>query len=227
MKQLLKYDITLQWRQGFWLVYFIVSLVFLVILFSIPQHYRLPATIYILLSDTSVLGATFIGALILLEKQQNVLQSLFVTPLSLRHYLISKALSLTCLIFCMSLVIYLPVNAPGWHYVPVLFTTIVSSVIFTFLGMGVSARVRTVNQYLGGVIGLSMIIVIPVIPFIIFDYTEYLIVFPLNAALDMMISVIESSWTFINVIESIILVVWAFIGYCFAYQQFNRHVLNA
>lgn len=226
MKQLLKYDITLQWRQGFWLVYFIVSLAFLVILFSIPQNYRLPASIYILLSDTSVLGATFIGALILLEKQQNVLQSLFVTPLSVRHYLISKAVSLTVLIFCMSLLIYLPVNSPGWHYVPVLFTTIISSIIFTFLGMGVSARVRTVNQYLGGVIGLSMIIVIPVIPFIIFDYTEYLLVFPLNAALDMMISVIEGSWTGINFAEMFILVLWTFIAYYYANRQFNKHILN-
>ena len=136
MKQLLKYDILLQWRQGFWFVYFIVSVAFLVLLFNIPQAHRLSATIYILLSDTSVLGITFIGALILLEKQQNVLNSLFVTPLSIRQYLISKTTSLTLLIFCMSLLIAIPTNPPGLHTIPVMLTVILSSVIFTLLGLG-------------------------------------------------------------------------------------------
>ena len=79
MKQLLIYDIKLQWRQGFWGIYFFLGLAFLLILFSIPPGERPMVSSLFILSDTSMLGIIFIGALVLFEKQQNVLQSLFVT----------------------------------------------------------------------------------------------------------------------------------------------------
>ncbi|MFC2124415.1 hypothetical protein ACFLU5_06355 [Bacteroidota bacterium] len=226
MKQLLKYDITLQWRQGFWLVYFIVSVAFVVILFNIPQTHRLPVTIYILLSDTSILGITFVGALILLEKQQNVLHSLFVTPLSIRNYLISKTTSLTLLITFMCLLILLPVNSPGWHFIPILCATILSSIIFTLLGLGISSQANTINQYLGRMIGFSIFIPVPVIPFIMFDNFKWLIIFPINAALDIMLNVIDGTATALIYIDLIILIFWTFIAYYFAYNEFKKHVLN-
>lgn len=226
MKQILKYDITLQWRQGFWLVYFIVSIAFLAILFNIPQSHRLAVTIYILLSDTSVLGITFVGALILLEKQQNVLQSLFVTPLTIAKYLISKTASLTLLILCMGLLILIPVNKPGWHFLPILSATVLSSIIFTLLGLGISAKANTINQYIGRMIAYSIIIPIPVIPFILLENFKWLIIFPINAALDIMITVVKGSTTPIMVLDFIILIFWTFIAYVYASNEFKKHVMN-
>jgi len=226
MKHLLKYDITLQWRQGFWFVYLIISVAFMVILFNIPQPHRLPATIYILLSDTSVLGITFVGALILLEKQQNVMQSLFITPLSVRQYLISKTASLTLLISCMCLLILIPTNTPGWHFIPLLLTTILSSVIFTLLGLGASARVSSINQYLIRIIGITIFIPIPLIPFIMFENFKWLIIFPLNAALDIMLTIIEGSVNTLIYLDLIILIIWIFITYYYACHQFNKYILN-
>ena len=226
MKQILKYDITLQWRQGFWLVYFIVSIAFLILLFNIPQTHRLAVTIYILLSDTSVLGITFVGALILLEKQQNVLQSLFVTPLTIRKYLISKTASLTLLILCMGIFILIPVNPFGWHFIPILLATVLSSIIFTLLGLGISARANTINQYLGRMIAFSVIIPLPVIPFIMMENYKWLIIFPINAALNIMIKVVKGSITSIMVVDIFILIFWSFIAYAYAYKEFKKHVIN-
>ncbi len=80
MKDLLIKDIQLQWRQGFWLVYFIVSVIYVLVLLNIPAENRMMVSLIMILSDTSMLGVIFIGALILLEKQQKVIHSLFVHP---------------------------------------------------------------------------------------------------------------------------------------------------
>ena len=68
MRELLRKDILLQWRQGFWLVYFIVSIIYVIILLNIPRENRMMVSLIMILSDTTMLGVIFIGALILLGK---------------------------------------------------------------------------------------------------------------------------------------------------------------
>ncbi|MCK5691528.1 MAG: hypothetical protein KAI08_01735, partial [Bacteroidales bacterium] len=80
MKLLLKKEITLQWRQGFWLVYFVFTAIYVTVLLNLPEKNRMLVSLILILSDTTMLGIIFIGALVLLEKQQAVIQSLFVTP---------------------------------------------------------------------------------------------------------------------------------------------------
>ncbi|MBE9518380.1 MAG: ABC transporter permease, partial [Bacteroidetes bacterium] len=68
MKQLLKKEITLQWRQGFWLVYFVFTAIYITVLLNLPQKDRMLVSLILILSDTTMLGVIFIGALVLLEK---------------------------------------------------------------------------------------------------------------------------------------------------------------
>ena len=75
MKELLKKEITLQWRQGFWLVYFVVSAIYVIVLFNVPLEKRMMVSLILILSDTTMLGVIFMGALVLLEKQQLVIHS--------------------------------------------------------------------------------------------------------------------------------------------------------
>jgi len=65
MKDLVRKEILLQWRQGFWLVYFIVCFIYVVILLNIPGGNRMMVSLIMILSDTTMLGVIFIGALIL------------------------------------------------------------------------------------------------------------------------------------------------------------------
>ena len=109
MKELLKKEITLQWRQGFWLIYFVFTAIYIAILLNIPEKNRMLVSLILILTDTTMLGVIFIGALVLLEKQQSVIQSLFVTPLEPAQYIWSKTISLTLIAVSMSVLIYLPV----------------------------------------------------------------------------------------------------------------------
>ena len=79
MKELLKKDITLQWRQGFWLIYFVVSAIYILVLLNVPMEKRMMVSLILILTDTTILGVLFVGALVLLEKQQAIIHSLFVT----------------------------------------------------------------------------------------------------------------------------------------------------
>lgn len=87
MLKLFKYDISIQLRSGYWTVYGIIGLIYILILVNLPVNIRDDVAIFLIFSDTSVLGLIFVGALVLLEKQQGVLQSLSVTPLKLTDYL--------------------------------------------------------------------------------------------------------------------------------------------
>ena len=225
--QLLKFDITLQWRQGFWLVYFVVSAIYCVILLNAPAENRFFVTSLLILSDTSLLGIIFVGALILLEKQQNVLQSLFVTPLSLHQYLISKTASLTLIAICMSMLIYVIPNGLSANILTIVGVIISSSVIFTLLGIGVAASVKTLNQYITGVLLCSVIIIAPTILFLTMENMDILIFFPINAAIELMLSCTEAVPAGQILLSVSILFFWCALAYRFAFMRYQKHVLKS
>ena len=226
MKQLLLYDIKLQLRQGFWTIYLILSFAFLLILFNIPIENRQMFSSLFILADTSMLGIIFVGALILFEKQQNVIQSLFVTPLPLRNYLMSKTLSLGLLVFSMSLFIYLPSSPFDMRILIIIPIVIITSTMFTLLGLGISAKVKSINQYFVMIISASMLIVIPTALFLTLDSAKWLIIFPYNAAVDLLLTPFNKLTTANIFIDAMLLVGWTAASYWFAYRQFSKSVLS-
>lgn len=225
MLKLLVYDINIQWRSGYWSVYSIMGLLYILILLNIPVNIRDEAAVAIIFMDTSVLGLIFVGALVLFEKQQGVLQSMTVTPLKLNTYIFSKVLSLTLLSTVISTVIWI---VPLWSlkgYGYILSGVILSSFVFTVFGLGFSSGVNSFNQYLARIFIGSLIFSLPVLPFIIFPEMVWLIVFPANAALDLFLQVSEGSFSLIQIIDIILLVIWIFIMLSFARKQFKKNNL--
>lgn len=225
MKELLKKDILLQWRQGFWLVYFIISFIYVVILLNVPVHKRMTVSMVMILSDTTMLGIIFIGALILLEKQQSVNHSLFVTPLKPSTYILSKTISLSIIALTMSFLIYLPT----WHvslYTPIVFITIICTAgIFVMFGIGIAARVDTINQYFGRLMLFSILILIPVIPYMILEQHRGFLLFPYIASLDIMLGEFNEISATRLLIDFISMGIWGWLAYRFSIQQVNRHLV--
>lgn len=226
MRTILIYDIKLQWRQGFWAIYTLLAIVFLLIIFSLPNENRQLAASLFVLSDTSMLGIMFIGALVLFEKQQNVLQSFFVSPLRLSSYLWSKTCSLGLLIFCMSLLIYLPSCRIDRNIITFLFVVLCSSATFTLMGLGLSARVKTVNQYFLLIIGASVLIVLPIVAYFVSGQMLWMAVFPNIAAIELIQSPIKNHSPISYVFYFAMMLLWNLLAYYFAYYQFKQHVLT-
>jgi len=225
MLKLLVYDINIQWRSGYWSVYGIMGILYIIILLNVPINIRDEAAVGIIFMDTSVLGLIFVGALVLFEKQQGVLQSMTVTPLKLNTYIFSKVISLTLLSTVVSTIIWI---IPLWSlkgYGYILSGVILSSVVFTIFGLGFSSGVNSFNQYLARIFVGSLIFSFPVFPYIIFPEMVWLIIFPTNAALDLFLQVSEGSFTIIQIIDIILLVIWIFVMLLFARKQFKKNNL--
>jgi fluoroquinolone transport system permease protein len=225
MLKLLVYDINIQWRSGYWSVYGIMGILYIIILLNVPINIRDEAAVGIIFMDTSVLGLIFVGALVLFEKQQGVLQSMTVTPLKLNTYIFSKVISLTLLSTVVSTIIWI---IPLWSlkgYGYILSGVILSSVVFTIFGLGFSSGVNSFNQYLARIFVGSLIFSFPVFPYIIFPEMIWLIIFPTNAALDLFLQVSEGSFTIIQIIDIILLVIWIFVMLLFARKQFKKNNL--
>jgi fluoroquinolone transport system permease protein len=225
MLKLLKYDIDIQWRSGYWSVYSIMGFLYILILLNIPISIRDEAAIAIIFMDTSVLGLIFVGALVLFEKQQGVLQSMSVTPLKLNTYICSKVLSLTLLSLVISSLIWIiPLRTlQGYGYI--LSGVALSSVVFTIFGLGFTSGVTSFNQYLARIFMGSLIFSLPVFPFILFPEMSWLIIFPTNAALDLFLQTLNGTFSIIQIIDILFLVIWTFIMMIFARKQFKKNNL--
>lgn len=225
MNELLKKEITLQWRQGFWLVYFVFTAIYVTVLLSLPETNRMLVSLILILSDTTMLGVIFIGALVLLEKQQAVIQSLFVTPLEPSQYIWSKTISLSLIAISMSILVYLPV----WHfneYTLLLLACIAFTAgTFVLLGLGLAARIDTINQYFGLLMGVSMLLVLPVLPYMLLDQHPLFLFLPYVASLDLMLGALNPLPIWRIMLDICLLLAWGYLAYRYALRRVTRYLV--
>ncbi len=225
MKELLKKEITLQWRQGFWLVYFVFTAIYVSVLLSLPEKNRMLVGLILILSDTTMLGVIFIGALVLLEKQQAVIQSLFVTPLEPSQFIWSKTISLSLITISMSILVYLPV----WQfnaYTLLLFTCIAFTAgTFVLLGLGLAARIDTINQYFGLLIGFSILLILPVLPYMLLEQHPAFLILPYVASLDLMLGAMSPLPLWRILVDIVLLLAWGYLAYRFAIRRVTRYLV--
>ena len=105
----------------------------------------------LLFFDPAIIGILFIGALVLFEKSENVLQALVITPMKTDDYLLSKITSLTILsiISASIFVILLNIFSGIDFNIPYLAISIIlTSVMLILLGFILVSRVNSINEYL-------------------------------------------------------------------------------
>jgi len=116
----------------------------------------------LLFFDPALIGIMFVGALVLFEKSENVLQALVITPMRTDDYLLSKIISLTLLsllsafLFMGLMVLF---NEASFNLFYLVVGISLTSVMLILLGFILVSRVNSINGYLLGMmigfIGLS------------------------------------------------------------------------
>jgi fluoroquinolone transport system permease protein len=105
----------------------------------------------LLFFDPAIIGIMFIGALVLFEKSENVLQALVITPMKVDDYILNKIISLTILsmisaiIFVVLLNIF---NGTDFNIQYLAISIILTSVMLILLGFILVSRVKSINEYL-------------------------------------------------------------------------------
>ncbi|MDR1530717.1 MAG: ABC transporter permease [Clostridiales bacterium] len=131
-------------------------------------------------SDPAAIGLFFMGAVVLLEKSQRVLNALAVSPVKIHEYMIGKIVSLAAVSALAALFIAL---AAGLDNIPtVLAATVLTSAVFTLLGLTAAAKINSLNQYLIVIVPLEVICILPPIIFL-FNQDAIARLYPLSASM--------------------------------------------
>ena len=139
-------DIRFQFKHGFYFLYAIFTLLYLLILFAIPEEFRSQAAALLIFSDPAMMGLYFMGGIVLLEKSQRVLDSLAVSPMRFREYLCAKVLSLAIISTLTGTVLTVAVAPESWP-IKVL-TVFFGSVFFSLMGLAASYYSDTLKDFI-------------------------------------------------------------------------------
>lgn len=188
----LKADVKFQFKQGFYTVYVLLTIMYMVILSPLSREIKEILVPLVVFSDPSMVGFFFIGAISMLERVQGVMQYLAITPLRSREYLLSKVISLTLLALTAGTLITLliyegPVNWP-LLYVGIL----LSSSFFTLYGFKASASSHTMNQYFLNMIPYLLLVVLPCFSLLDFPYSWIFTPFPSVVGLKLVFGAFEN-----------------------------------
>lgn len=155
-----------QFRHKFYHACLIVNIIYIAILLNLPGELRPFIASMVIFSDPAMLGFFFISAILLLEKGDRILESLFATPLMLEEYITAKVISLGFLSLITSLAITLITIESRVDYLWLMVGVLLTAGTFTLFGLAFTAWIKTVNQFLIISIFFSMIAVVPVIGYL-------------------------------------------------------------
>lgn len=185
MVQALIADLKFEQKQGFFMIYLVISFLYILLLTQIPESFRMQILPFVIFSDPSVLGLFFIGGILLLEKQQGILQSIVVTPLSSMEYMISKVASLTLVALFAGILISAFIAGQEVNYFSLMVGIILTSSFFTLMGILIACRARTVNGFFVKMIPVMLLLVLPAFLLIPFWDQGLLSIIPTVACLRM------------------------------------------
>jgi fluoroquinolone transport system permease protein len=173
----LRWDLSLQYRYGFYYVSLFIIVLMVALLSQIPAQ-NLPFLLPVfVLSALMVTTFYFMGALVLLEKGENTLHGLVVTPLRGSEFLLGRLASLTGLAVLETLFIVLPVYVllygyrlgfgGGFHFNPLwlLAGMILLGMLYCLLGFVAIAPYDAINEYLLPSVAYLMLLMLPLIDY--------------------------------------------------------------
>jgi len=223
----LKTDTRFQFKQGFYAVYILLTIMYLIIIQKIPEglirDYAVPVIIFF---DPSFVGFFFIGGIVMLEKQQGVIDLLSVTPLSPTEYLMSKSVSLGVLAVFASLIIAVAAHRGNFNLGLFMVSIFLTSVFFTLYGFIVAAGCRTINQYFIKMIPYMLLAMIPCFAVIDFNYSWLLRVLPSAAGLMLTIGVFRGIPAYEAALYIVFMCIWNILIFWAALKTYDKKVLS-
>ena len=156
---LVKGDIRFQWKYGFYFIYAVFTLLYILLLFAVPVSARRTLATVLVFTDPAAMGLFFMGAIVLLEKSQRVNCALAVSPVSYGEYVWAKLVSIAL----VGLLVGLLLAAMGGvhNFLSCALGVCLASFLFSMCGLVVAMRVNTLNQFLIFTIPFELMICLP------------------------------------------------------------------
>ncbi len=180
LRSLVLWDIRFQTRYGFYFLYAVLTAIYVAILSAVPESWREKAAAILIFSDPASMGLFFMGAIVLLEKSQRTPWALAVSPVRAAEYIAAKVMSLSAISLVVAAVLtaaagvdaganagaYGSVGAGAFGSVDsyiVLLGTVLSSAVFTLLGIIIATRISSLNQFILWTVPVELVCFVPAI----------------------------------------------------------------
>ena len=180
LKNLVQKDIFFQWKYGFYYIYALISIIYICVLNSLPEAYKNDVSTVLVFSDPAAIGLFFMGAIILLEKSQRILNAVAISPVKVMEYIFSKVIALAIISSIVSVVIAISTGMSNIFLV--IIGTVLTSIIFTLIGIIAATQIQSLNQFMFISLIIEIICFLPPIVNIFSDKFQFLKFFPLDAA---------------------------------------------
>lgn len=157
----IKGDMIFQWKYGFYGLYFLIVIIYLVIFSFFSGDVKNTIVSICVYSDPAAMGMFFMGALILLEKSQRITNSIAISPVTSEEYILGKVLSIGIISEIVGIV--LMVQGGSGSYILSSIGIFAGSVLFSLCGIIVGAKIESLNQYIVWTIPFEILGFVPVI----------------------------------------------------------------
>ena len=182
----MKWDVRLQWRNGFYYAAIVIVATFLLIFSQISvanMEWVLP---FMLINNMIVGTFYFMGALVLLEKDEGSLEARVTTPLRPAEYLAAKTVTISGLALLESVLIVMITARFNANWLLLLAGIMGTAVLLCLAGFVVVVRYDSVNEYLLPSVLYVMALCIPIVAYL-FSWDHWLLyLHPMQASLTLL-----------------------------------------
>lgn len=176
-------DIHFQWKYGFYFIYFILTVLYVCGIAALPEHWKTDIASIMIYSDPAAMGLFFMGAIVLLEKSQKVLNAMVVSPVKVSEYILSKTVALIAVSTVIALILGL---VSGSNHLPgIAVGTALTSAIFTMLGIIAATKISNLNQFLIVIMPIEIVCFVPPIVGLFVNLPDVFRFFPFTACMNL------------------------------------------
>ncbi len=165
---LMRCDILFQIRYGFYWLYAFFIVFYAALLTVFPEKYQQRIASLLIFTDPAAMGLFFMGAIVLFEKSQRVIESIATSPVRISEYILSKAVSISIVsvISALFIAFSLYLNRVQFfhtiqHFILFIASLCLSSFMFTFCALGCASVCRTLNQFMIYTIPFELFLMVP------------------------------------------------------------------
>lgn len=181
--RLIRGDIHFQWKYGFYFIYFILTLLYVCVIASLSEYWKKDIAAIMIYSDPAAMGLFFMGAIVLLEKSQKVLNAMVVSPVKVSEYILSKTIAMIAISTIIALILGLVSGSN--HLLAIAVGTALTSAIFTMLGIIAATRISNLNQFLIVIMPIEIICFVPPIVGLFVKLPDIFSFFPFIACMNL------------------------------------------
>lgn len=152
-------DIHFQFKYGFYFLYVVFTAFYMAALYFVPPEWKKGVASILIFSDPAAIGMFFMGAIVLLEKSQRVLNFIAISPVKVEEYILGKVVSIGIISVIVGLAIGASVNTGNYQYV--VLGVLLSSILFSLIGIIIAFRINSLNKFIIATVPFQMLITVP------------------------------------------------------------------